>query len=107
MDYRIGEEELLMIEQALAWNGKSRYRDELFAEIRARKSGKGRAFDRAKQHIIDFGCVSKGCMFTEEQVKELRDMVEQVIAPMEKYHKDVKEVRKEYLDLLNEGDHNG
>ena len=59
---------------------------------------KDSAFERAKALIIDFGCASKGCMFTEQQVKELRDMVEQVITPMEKYHIEMKK------ETLNNGD---
>ncbi len=59
------------------------------------------AFERVKEAVIQLGCRAKGCMFNEEQVKELRGMVEQVIAPMEKYHVEMKKAKKE---ILNNGD---
>jgi hypothetical protein len=35
--YKISEEELLMLEQAMDMIGKSKYRDNLFSDIRSRK----------------------------------------------------------------------
>ena len=41
LNYKISEDELLMIEQALATGGKSKYRNQMFSDIRTRKINSG------------------------------------------------------------------